>query len=55
MNWPHENRHERKYPCEKIEQAVPFYVRQKGMKHYPVELKLEAVGMFYEEGKTHCG
>ena len=26
---------------------------KKGMTHYPVELKLEAVRMFCEEGKTH--
>lgn len=26
---------------------------KKGMKHYSRELKLEAVRMFYEEGKTH--
>jgi transposase-like protein len=25
---------------------------KKGMKHYPLELKLEAMRMFYEEGKT---
>jgi transposase-like protein len=25
---------------------------RKGMKHYPLELKLEAMRMFYEEGKT---
>ncbi len=25
---------------------------KKGMKHYPPELKLEAVRLFYEEGKT---
>ncbi len=24
----------------------------KGMQHYPLEVKLEAVRMFYEEGKT---
>jgi transposase-like protein len=27
---------------------------KKGMKHYPVELKLEAVRLFYEEGKTRA-
>ena len=26
---------------------------KKGMAHYPVELKLDAVRMFFEEGKTH--
>jgi transposase-like protein len=25
---------------------------KKGSKHYPLELKLEAMRMFYEEGKT---
>jgi len=25
---------------------------KKGMKHYPLELKLEAMRLFYEEGKT---
>lgn len=25
---------------------------KKGSKHYPLELKLEAMQMFYEEGKT---
>lgn len=25
---------------------------KKGMKHYPAEMKLEAVRLFYEEGKT---
>jgi len=25
---------------------------KKGMKHYPLEMKLEAMRMFYEEGKT---
>ena len=25
---------------------------KKGMKHYPLELKLEAMRMFYEEGNT---
>ena len=25
---------------------------KKGMKHYPLELKLEAMRMFYEKGKT---
>jgi transposase-like protein len=25
---------------------------QKGCKHYPLELKLEAMRIFYEEGKT---
>ena len=27
---------------------------KKGMDHYPVEVKLEAVRMFYEEGKTQA-
>ena len=27
---------------------------RKGMKGYPVEVKLEAVRMFYEDGKTHA-
>lgn len=27
---------------------------KKGMKHYPKELKLEAVRMFFEEGKTRA-
>lgn len=27
---------------------------QKGMKKYPTETKLEAVRLFYEEGKTHA-
>jgi transposase len=27
---------------------------KKGMKHYPAETKLEAVRLFYEEGKTHA-
>ena len=27
---------------------------KKGMKDYPVEMKLEAVRMFYEEGKTRA-
>lgn len=27
---------------------------KKGMKHYPVEVKLEAVRQFYEEGKTQA-
>ena len=27
---------------------------KKGMKHYTVEEKLEAVRMFYEEGRTHA-
>jgi transposase-like protein len=26
---------------------------QKGMKKYPAEMKLEAVRLFFEEGKTH--
>lgn len=25
---------------------------KKGMKHYPLELKVEAIRLFYEEGKT---
>ena len=27
---------------------------KKGMKAYPAELKLEAIRLFYEEGKTHA-
>lgn len=27
---------------------------KKGMKHYPAEMKLEAVQLFYEEGKTRA-
>ena len=27
---------------------------KKGMKHYPKEVKLEAVRMFFEEGKTRA-
>lgn len=27
---------------------------KKGMKHYPVETKLEAIQLFYEEGKTRA-
>ena len=27
---------------------------KKGMKHYPAEMKLEAVRLFYEEGKTRA-
>jgi transposase-like protein len=27
---------------------------KKGMKSYPVELKLEAVRLYYEEGKTRA-
>lgn len=27
---------------------------KKGMKHYPAEIKLEAVRLFYEEGKTRA-
>ena len=28
---------------------------KKGSKHYPLELKLEAMRLFYEEGKTRNG
>ena len=27
---------------------------KKGMKHYPVEVKLEAIRLFYQEGKTQA-
>ena len=27
---------------------------KKGMKHYPAEMKLEAVRQFYQEGKTQA-
>lgn len=27
---------------------------KKGMKHYPAEMKMEAVRLFYEEGKTRA-
>ena len=27
---------------------------KKGMGHYPVEMKLEAVRLFFEEGRTHA-
>ena len=27
---------------------------KKGMDHYPVEMKLEAVRLFFEEGRTHA-
>lgn len=27
---------------------------KKGMKHYPAEIKMEAVRLFYEEGKTRA-
>ena len=27
---------------------------KKGMDHYPVKMKLEAVRLFFEEGRTHA-
>jgi transposase-like protein len=35
-----------------MEQEVLFMSGKKGMSRYPVEVKLEAVRLFYEEGKT---
>ena len=54
LNLPPKTRHEKESPsCEKIEAGGVFVMAgKKGMKHYPRELRLEAIRMFKEEGKT---
>ena len=56
MNRPQKTGHEKKVPLvRKLGTGGTFYMSgKKGMKHYPAEMKMEAVRLFYEEGKTRA-
>jgi len=56
LNCPRKSRHEKKAPPVREYKAGGAFIMpgKKGMKHYPKELKLEAIRMFFEEGMTRA-